>query len=393
MPEKTTFRDVAPILERLVMDVKFPILSKSDLVFRKMIAENIDRLSEFDFDEVAINTHTLGEVGNILANNIREKSAELASAIQKFWHIFKEMERNRKTRHEDIDFYESKYVLDEVDAVKREILFYKRSLTAAGIIPGIEEMEIDEESRLYRCSLLPTYRDQWYKAKKKLIEKLQHSIEMDDFFASGRHPDYNVLKHTCAKIFKAAERYFPPCEITMPENLIETFETHFAEPGGSEAIKRISRYKRQKETAENGDSAVESKSEVSVSEPIERKTWDDTMFSMELTCKLHKLCKDMFEDMTEESFHSSLNMDGQYAPLQVIKGHTIKLCYMLSRLYDLVPKDKKQEWRDDVLVYLNISPDYYHKKYRQPRGSDASEEGKAFADEVDKIIKNHKKSA
>lgn len=101
----------------------------------------------------------------------------------------------------------------------------------------------------------------------------------------------------------------------------------------------------------------------------------------------------MFEDMTEESFHSSLNMDGQYAPLQVIKGHTIKLCYMLSRLYDLVPKDKKQEWRDDVLVYLNISPDYYHKKYRQPRGSDASEEGKAFADEVDKIIKNHKKSA
>ena len=79
--------------------------------------------------------------------------------------------------------------------------------------------------------------------------------------------------------------------------------------------------------------------------------------------------------------------------LKIKPKQKIKVCYLISKLYDIVPEKHKVAWREDILLHFGIDSSYYESKYSHPRGSDASRSSMAFADDVDEIIKNHKKRA
>ena len=114
---------------------------------------------------------------------------------------------------------------------------------------------------------------------------------------------------------------------------------------------------------------------------------------MILVSELYEVCEMIFEESTETQFHSSLNLHGKHEPLKIKPKQKIKVCYLISKLYDIVPEKHKVAWREDILLHFGIDSSYYESKYSHPRGSDASRSSMAFADDVDEIIKNHKKRA
>lgn len=127
--------------------------------------------------------------------------------------------------------------------------------------------------------------------------------------------------------------------------------------------------------------------------PKSSRQWEEELFPMILISELYEVCSDVFDNPTETQFHSSLNLHGKHEPLKIKPKQKIKVCYLISKLYDIVPEKHKVAWREDILTHFNIDASYYESKYSHPRGSDASRSSMAFADDVDEVMKNHKKRA
>ena len=122
------------------------------------------------------------------------------------------------------------------------------------------------------------------------------------------------------------------------------------------------------------------------------RQWEGELFPMILVSELYEICSDVF-DSTETQFHSSLNLHGKHEPIKIRPKQKIKACYLISKLYEIVPAKHKAAWREDILAHLDIQWSYYEKKYCHPRGDDASVSSREYADEIDRIFKNHKKRA
>lgn len=60
------------MLEDLREKIKIPQIAKSDMSCRKIIAEYTDILCSLDIESVTIETHTLGEIGRVLENPMKE---------------------------------------------------------------------------------------------------------------------------------------------------------------------------------------------------------------------------------------------------------------------------------------------------------------------------------
>ena len=120
--------------------------------------------------------------------------------------------------------------------------------------------------------------------------------------------------------------------------------------------------------------------------------WKEELFPMILVSELYEICAEIFDDPTETQFHS-LNLHGKHEPIKIRPKQKIKACYLISKLYEIVPAKHKAAWREDILAHLDIQWSYYEKKYCHPRGDDASVSSREYADEIDRILKNHKKRA
>lgn len=375
MPPPMTFRDVVPVLEKLRQDIKYPQIAKSDLVCRKEIAENFKMLYSIDQESVVIETHALGEVGRILADTVRNLCAEIVCRIHTYYDTFRELDRKERSKRDDFDEYEIKHLLNEFELLKIDAQLYQGSLIARGKMPMPPDCTMNDVNRELFAYHLDEHRERWLKRKRKFLVSLQRSIEFDDFLDEELPPLYSRLRDVCSKLFTNAERYFPPCEIKLQNKLRLTFEQKMMHRGGSfltplEGIKEQTTLNIQ-----------------------DNKCWKGELFPMILISELYEVCNDVFDNPTETQFHSSLNLHGKHEPIRVRPKQTIKACYLVSKLYEIVPAKHKTAWREEILNHLGIEWSYYEKKYCHPHGSDASASSRAYADEVDAIFKKHKKRA
>lgn len=369
MPPPMTFRDVVPVLEKLRQDIKYPQIAKSDLVCRKEIAENFKMLYSIDQESVVIETHALGEVGRILANTVRNLCAEIVCRIHTYYDTFRELDRKERSKRDDFDEYEIKHLLNEFELLKIDAQLYQGSLIARGKMPMPPDCIMNDVNRELFAYHLDEHRERWLKRKRKFLVSLQRSIEFDDFLDEELPPLYSRLRDVCSKLFTNAERYFPPCEIKLQNKLRLTFEQKMMHRGGSFLT------------------PLEDIKEQTTLNIQDNKCWKGELFPMILISELYEVCNDVFDNPTETQFHSSLNLHGKHEPIRVRPKQTIKACYLVSKLYEIVPAKHKTAWREEILNHLGIEWSYYEKKYCHPRGSDASASSRAYADEVDEIFK------
>lgn len=375
MPPPMTFRDVVPVLEKLRQDIKYPQIAKSDLVCRKEIAENFKMLYSIDQESVVIETHALGEVGRILADTVRNLCAEIVCRIHTYYDTFRELDRKERSKRDDFDEYEIKHLLNEFELLKIDAQLYQGSLIARGKMQMPPDCTMNDVNRELFAYHLDEHRERWLKRKRKFLVSLQRSIEFDDFLDEELPPLYSRLRDVCSKLFTNAERYFPPCEIKLQNKLRLTFEQKMMHRGGSFLT------------------PLEDIKEQTTLNIQDNKCWKGELFPMILISELYEVCNDVFDNPTETQFHSSLNLHGKHEPIRVRPKQTIKACYLISKLYEIVPAKHKTAWREEILTHLGIEWSYYEKKYCHPRGSDASASSRAYADEVDEIFKKHKKRA
>ncbi len=375
MPSPMTFRDVVPVLEKLRQDIKYPQIAKSDLVCRKEIAENFKMLYSIDQESVVIETHALGEVGRILADTVRNLCAEIVCRIHTYYDTFRELDRKERSKRDDFDEYEIKHLLNEFELLKIDAQLYQGSLIARGKMQMPPDCTMNDVNRELFAYHLDEHRERWLKRKRKFLVSLQRSIEFEDFLDEELPPLYSRLRDVCSKLFTNAERYFPPCEIKLQNKLRLTFEQKMMHRGGSFLI------------------PLEDIKEKTTLNIQDNKCWKGELFPMILISELYEVCNDVFDNPTETQFHSSLNLHGKHEPIRVRPKQTIKACYLVSKLYEIVPAKHKTAWREEILNHLGIEWSYYEKKYCHPRGSEASASSRAYADEVDAIFKKHKKRA
>ena len=377
MPPPTTLRDVVPILEDLRQLIKVPLVAKQDTILYKRIAEATSRLCSIDIENAIIESHASGEIGKVQADQVRNYCAEIATRLDTFWDVFSTLDRERKNKSKTdmLDSYESNHFLKEVEMFYMIAAHYEYALKACHKIPVPDGWTIDKYKQEIEQFHMAETREGWLEKKREFLKKLQESVEYDEFLLKPSFAVYRELRSACRKIFIMAERYFSPCEIKIHNKLRLTFEEKLMQRGGSYLI------------------PLEEKTVSAVHDIQEKKCWDGELFPMILVSELYVACSDVFDNPTETQFHSSLNLHGKHEPLKIKPKQKIKVCYLISKLYDIVPEKHKVAWREDILTHFNIDASYYESKYSHPRGSDASASSRAYADEVDEIFKNHKKRA
>lgn len=376
MPTPTTLRDVVPILEDLRQLIKVPLVAKQDTILYKQIAEATSKLCSIDIENAIIESHASGEIGKVQADQTRNFCAEIVTRLETFQNVFYKLDRERKikTKADLIDQYESNHFLKEVEMFYMIAAHYEYALKACHKIPVPDDWMIDKYKQEIELFHMADTREGWLEKKREFLKKLQESVEYDEFLLKPSFDVYHELRNVCRKIFIIVDRYFPPCEIQLHTKCRETF--------------------MQKMQVRNG-------SYLAPEQPVKQKQtntkycrqWEEELFPMILVSELYEICAIIFDGSTETQFHSSLNLHGKHEPLKIKPKQKIKVCYLISKLYDIVPEKHKVAWREDILLHFGIDSSYYESKYSHPRGSDASRSSMAFADDIDEIIKNHKKRA
>lgn len=119
----------------------------------------------------------------------------------------------------------------------------------------------------------------------------------------------------------------------------------------------------------------------------------DILFDMRLTAEFHSATKCTFEEISAEQFHAILNLDFEKGILKIKEECKMKACNMIWHLYNFTDSPYKKAWRQMILDHLNVSLSYYNSYSTKPRGRDASVESKEFHENLQDIIREHRKRA
>lgn len=114
---------------------------------------------------------------------------------------------------------------------------------------------------------------------------------------------------------------------------------------------------------------------------------------MALTSELYEISKDFFHVESEAAFHSALNLHYKYDPITAKKGHHNRVAYMVQQLFNLLPSHQNREWRDTFLDYVGVERSYYDSKSSHATSDDASKRSQRYVEELDEVLKNHRKRA
>ena len=304
--------------------------------------------------------------------------AEIAARINDLRFVNPLVDRKEKSPEDAFDRFQREMMARPIQHLQCSFDLY--NMVCGRLTAANEENDKAEKASTnkYFVKTLPVgliqrvdkHRKDYIKSKRILMKWIQHSIEFEENLEDMCTPQLRRTELTCSKISKVISRYFPPCEIIIPK-----MPTQYEEE----------RKNKGKQDPQASDNKTESKREP--------KVWTEPLFPMILVSELYEVCEMIFEESTETQFHSSLNLHGKHEPLKIKPKQKIKVCYLISKLYDIVPEKHKVAWREDILLHFGIDSSYYESKYSHPRGSDASRSSMAFADDVDEIFKNHKKRA
>ncbi len=373
-----TLKDIVPLLDVLNRDIKFSRVIKHDLYGRASMFKTLNELNAMDIESMVIETLNLGPAGNTIANTLRNLLAEIAARINDLRFVNPLVDRKEKSPEDAFDRFQREMMASPIQHLQCSFDLY--NMVCGRLTAANEENDRAEKASTdkYFIKTLPVgliqrvdkHRKDYIKSKRILMKWIQHSIEFEENLEDMCTPQLRRAELTCSKISKVISRYFPPCEIIIPKMPAQYEEE---------------RKNKGKHNQQSSGDKTESRRKP--------KVWTEPLFPMFLVSELYEVCEMIFEESTEIQFHSSLNLHGKHEPLKIKPKQKIKACYLISKLYDIVPEKHKVAWREDILLHFGIDSSYYESKYSHPRGSDASRSSMAFADDVDEIFKNHKKRA
>lgn len=112
-----------------------------------------------------------------------------------------------------------------------------------------------------------------------------------------------------------------------------------------------------------------------------------TYFPMHLVSKIYELCNGtQFKEMDEVDFFHAINLHPDTHPLQINQGEKVRVCYLISRLGATLETPSKEEWTNTILDRLDIKPQFFRSKYRQPVSDMPSDANAEFASAVKEIF-------
>ena len=176
----------------------------------------------------------------------------------------------------------------------------------------------------------------------------------------------------CNKISKTISKYYPPCDIVIPKMPTELEAERKASKSGIKV--------QPKKATGKATSAAPT-------------PWEGDVFPMALTSELYEISKDFFHVESEAAFHSALNLHYKYDPITAKKGHHNRVAYMVQQLFNLLPDHQCKEWRDTFLDYVGVERSYYDSKSSHATSNEASKRSQRYVEELDTVLKNHRKRA
>lgn len=382
-----TLKDLVPILEELNREIKFARIRKDDFIQRNSIHKILTELRSLDVESMVIESISLDATGNVLANTLRNTLAEIIARVEDIRKVNPTAEYG-ETAEEAFDKYEAE--LFEVAAFRffQKYRLYRDAMTLNEKIKGFEERRLQDAEKTGPAleqssdSILPhlpipegttlnKIRQEYLKAKKSFLSSLKHSIDFEENLTENCRPKLRQVVDVCGKITKAISKYYPPCEITIPKMPTE----------------RMAEREKAKADEKNGKAKGAKK-------PLKEPTpWEGDVFPMSLTSELYNISKDFFHVESEAAFHSAVNLHYKYEPIKAKKGHHIRVSYMVQQLFNLLPSHQNREWRDTFLDYIGVDRSYYDSKSSHATSDDASKQSIKYAEELDEVLKNHKKRA
>ena len=110
-------------------------------------------------------------------------------------------------------------------------------------------------------------------------------------------------------------------------------------------------------------------------------------FPMSLVSKIYELCDGVqFHEMDEVDFFHAINLHPNSHPIQIIPGEKVRVCYLINRLGETLETPLREEWINTILCRLDIKPQFYRSKYRQPVSDMPSDSNAAFAAAIKEIF-------
>lgn len=105
-----------------------------------------------------------------------------------------------------------------------------------------------------------------------------------------------------------------------------------------------------------------------------------TYFPMTVVSKVYEICNGIqFKEMDDVSFFHAINLHPNSLPIQINPGEKVRMCYLINRLGETLETPSREEWINTILCRLDIKPQFYRSKYRQPVSDMPSDANAEFA--------------
>lgn len=370
-----TLKDLVPILEGINRQIKHARIAKDDIHVRYDLVKKFQELSSLDIETIVIESISLDNTGNVLANTLRNTLAEIVARIDDLRKVNPHIESFKSDLNETFDKYEVTVLHKHIHLFIMDYLQYWMSLDGLGKLPLSypfgQQSDISKEVAAIP-SMVAESRTKYFTAKKKLMEVLQRSIDFEDNIEEMCRSKFHRLKMACNGISRTISKYYPPCDIVLPKMPTEI-------EAERESIKN-DKEKTAKKPSGKKSSATPT-------------PWEGDVFPMALTSELYEISKDFFHVESEAAFHSALNLHYKYDPITAKKGHHNRVAYMVQQLFNLLPSHQNREWRDTFLDYVGVERSYYDSKSSHATSEEASKRSQRYVEELDEVLKNHRKRA
>lgn len=210
-----------------------------------------------------------------------------------------------------------------------------------GFRPHTNEEEIQAEKEYERCKAE-------YDKEKKVLDKLYELQEQD------RKEAFQYMENLSGDVFRLSLLFMEILKKYLPDNMEE---------------------KKQEEPAKQDE----------VQETLEEEC---EYFDMKLLSLLYETCVgELFEEISIADFYANMNLQPCGCLLKIKPREKIRVCYLIFLMSERLPKQDKDEWKNDILKLLGIEESYYKSKYKEPVSDLPSDSNVKFAKEMRFIFK------
>ena len=210
-----------------------------------------------------------------------------------------------------------------------------------GFRPHTNEEEIQAEKEYERCKAE-------YDKEKKVLDELYELQEQD------RKEAFQYMANLSGNVFRLSLLFMEILKKYLPDNMEE---------------------KQQEEQVKQDKVPDTSKEEYEY-------------FNMKLLSLICEACiGEQFEEISTKDFYANINLQPCGCLLKIKPREKIRVCYLIFLMSERLPKQERDEWKNDILKLLGIEESYYKSKYKEPVSDFPSDSNQKFAREMDVIFR------